>query len=337
MHCPSLRELPPPPAGKLGWPWTEETPAMAEQMPDGAEWPLISIVTPSYNQGAFLEETIRSVLLQGYPSLEYFIIDGASSDSSLELIKKYERWLTGWVSERDRGQSHAINKGFEKCTGDLITFQNSDDFYLPGIFENAARLRSENAGCGAVVGGFQRCDGRSNLIGEAVPALLQPPLSRDLTLGPPGIYRLHQVSTFFSRRALDAVGRFVELDFRYVMDRELLYRVCRHSAIVLSPRCYGVFRLHDQSKSFASVLPFAREFAQLYLNRVDGNPREDRLRKRMARYRIGAGYLKAAKATPRALLAAWYLAKAAASDSCLLKQRSYLGAWFAALHLRKAA
>jgi glycosyltransferase involved in cell wall biosynthesis len=306
-------------------------------MPDGAEWPRISIVTPSYNQGAFLEETIRSVLLQGYPNLEYFVIDGGSSDRSVEIIRKYELWLTGWVSEKDSGQSHAINKGFKKCTGDLITFQNSDDFYPPGTFESAARLWSESAGCGAVVGGFQRCDGRSNSIGESVPAFLQPPMSRDLTLGPPGTYRLHQVSTFFSRRTLDAVGRFVELDFRYVMDRELLYRVCRHSAIVLSPRCYGVFRLHDQSKTVSSVLPFAREFAQLYLNRVGGNPREDRLRKRMARYRIGAGYLKAAKATPRALFAAWYLLMAAASDRCLLEQRSYLRAWFAALHLRKPA
>ena len=337
MPIHSLHELPPPPQSRTGWPWTAESPPLPEQMPDGRGWPRISIVTPSYNQGAFLEETLRSVLLQGYPDLEYFVIDGGSFDNSVEIIRKYEPWLAGWVSQKDQGQSDAINKGFQRCSGEIITFQNSDDFYLSGAFENAARLWSENAGCGAVVGGFQCCDGRSNLIGEAVRAFLQPPMSRDLTLGPPGIYRLHQVSTFFSRRALDAVGRFVELDFRYVMDRELLYRVCRHSAIVLSSRCYGVFRLHDQSKTVTSVLPFAREFAQLYLNRVDGNPREDRLRKRMARYRIGAGYLKAAKATPRALLAAWYLFRAAAADSLLLKQRGYLRAWFAALHLRKAA
>ena len=114
MRCPSLRELPTPPPGKTGWPWTEESAQLPEQMPDGSVWPRISIVTPSFNQAAFVEETIRSVLLQGYPSLEYFIIDGASSDSSVELIKKYERWLTGWVSERDRGQSHAINKGFAR-------------------------------------------------------------------------------------------------------------------------------------------------------------------------------------------------------------------------------
>ena len=104
---------------------------MPGTMPDGSPWPRISIVTPSYNQGRFIEETIRSVLQQGYPNLEYMVIDGGSSDESVEIIKKYAPWLTYWVSEKDRGQSHAINKGMARATGEIVAWLNSDDLYLP--------------------------------------------------------------------------------------------------------------------------------------------------------------------------------------------------------------
>jgi len=120
-----LRVLPTPPLDKTGWPWTEETdPAVYE---DNRTYPRISIITPTYNQGQFIEETIRSILLQNYSNLEYIIIDGGSTDNTLEIIKKYERWITYWVSEKDRGQSHAINKGLEKCTGEICNWINSDD------------------------------------------------------------------------------------------------------------------------------------------------------------------------------------------------------------------
>jgi glycosyltransferase involved in cell wall biosynthesis len=300
-------------------------------MPDRAEWPRISIVTPSFNQAEFLEETIRSVLLQGYPNLEYFVIDGGSKDASPEIIKKYEPWLAGWTSERDRGQSHAINKGFARCTGDLLTFQNSDDFYLPGAFLSAARLWTNHKDCGAIVGAFRRCNTESQLVTDPVPAVLKSSSPLDLTLGPPGVYRLHQVSTFFSRQTLDVVGRNVVEDMHYVMDRELIYRVCRRAEIVISPDCYAAFRWHENSKSIAFDLPFAREFAQLYLRSLNGKPAEDQLRKRMARHRITSGYLKAAKRTPRSLAAAAYLVKAVFSDASLLTKRQYAAAWFNAL------
>lgn len=133
MRCPTLSELPPPSPGKTGWPWTEESLRLPKNMSDGHPWPRISVVTPSFNQGQYIEETIRSVLLQGYPDLENFIIDGASTDNSIEIIKKYSSWLRYWVSEPDSGQSDAINRGLRMGSGLFATSINSDDM----LYKNA--------------------------------------------------------------------------------------------------------------------------------------------------------------------------------------------------------
>jgi len=150
--APAPLVLPELPLGKSGWPWTEGCAPLPDRMEDGCEWPCISVVTPSYNQARYIEETIRSVLLQGYPNLEYFVVDGGSTDGSVEVIRRYERWITWWVSERDRGQSHAINKGFARATGEVFAWLNSDDYYLPGALEAVARAWVEGDGPAVYVG-----------------------------------------------------------------------------------------------------------------------------------------------------------------------------------------
>jgi Glycosyl transferase family 2 len=141
MQCPTLGELPAPAFGKTGWPWTEESRRLPSQTSEGCPWPCISVVTPSFNQGEFIEETIRSVLLQGYPNLDYLVIDGGSTDSSVEIIKKYSPWLSYWVSKPDAGQSDAINRGLKMASGVFATWINSDDMLCRNaLAEHALRI-----------------------------------------------------------------------------------------------------------------------------------------------------------------------------------------------------
>lgn len=141
MKSPTLLELPQPPSDKTGWPWT----VASVPISGGDNWPLISIVTPSFNQGQFVEETIRSVLLQGYPNLEYFVMDGGSTDESVAIIKKYARWIQGWRSHSDGGQASAINEGLEKSKGEIQAYINSDDVYMPDTFARVATEFSNEA------------------------------------------------------------------------------------------------------------------------------------------------------------------------------------------------
>src|SRR5262245_4883167 len=152
MRCPTLFDLPPPPAGKTGWPWTVETPPLPAQRPHDTPWPRISIVTPSYNQCEFIEETLRSVLLQGYPDLEYIVIDGGSTDGAVDIIRKYAPWLTHWVSEPDRGQAHAINKGFDFASGLVLNWLNSDDVFAPEALGHVGELFATEWCCDTLAG-----------------------------------------------------------------------------------------------------------------------------------------------------------------------------------------
>ncbi len=300
-----------------------------------ASLPKISIVTPSFNQVTYIEETILAVLLQGYPNLEFIIIDGGSSDQSVDIIRKYQHQLSYWVSESDRGQSHAINKGFEKCSGEIITFLSSDDTYLPGtLLDVGQRWINRETNYGAIIGGFCVQDEESHIIREPVMPKLAKAAPLDLTLGPPGVYRLHQVSTFYSREALDNVGRFVREDLHYVLDRELLYRVCRNYPLLLVDKPFGIFRRHSESKSESTILPFAREFAQLYLQAQNGNRAEDRQRKRMARHHLAKGFISYAKSVSNRFEGARSLLKIPFYSPSHILKYAYLNAWLHVLGIR---
>jgi glycosyltransferase involved in cell wall biosynthesis len=220
MRCPTLSELPPPPPGKTGFPWTAESQQLPTRLPDGSEYPRISIVTPNYNYGRFIEETIRSVLLQGYPNLEYIIIDGGSTDDSVEIIKKYEPWLAYWVSESDRGQASAINKGFNLVSGEVMGWLNSDDQFQTSAFYAIAQFFYENPTKDFVVGQSYWIDQRGKFLTEHT---LKVQCFYDLIFLIQGKF-LAQPSVLFRNRLFKAVGPINE-ELHYVMDSDYWLRI----------------------------------------------------------------------------------------------------------------
>jgi glycosyltransferase involved in cell wall biosynthesis len=258
MHCPRLDELPTPPEGKIGWPWTEQSEPLPDTMPDGSEWPRISIVTPSYNQGQFIEETIRSVLLQGYPSLEYIIIDGGSTDNSVEIIKKYEHWITYWVSESDRGQSHAVNKGIYHSSGTILNFLNSDDLFLPNAVAITAKVFAGDVDNLTVTYGRRF---RVNEKGQIFDFDLPPNEINQLT------FRLGcwipSETFFFTRKIFDSLKGFNE-KIEFALDYDFYLRCTQIGVKFLAIQDFmGIMRFHNTSKSVSALEVGKNEFVYL--------------------------------------------------------------------------
>ncbi|MFP4296919.1 MAG: glycosyltransferase family 2 protein [Spirulinaceae cyanobacterium] len=245
----TLDDLPPPPADKLGWPWTEQPPLLNSHIQD---WPQISIVTPSYNQGQFIEATIRSILLQGYPNLEFIIIDGGSSDNTLDIIKKYEPWIAVWVSEGDRGQSDALNKGFKKATGQLIGWQNSDDIYDPNAFYYAAQTLKENPEADIIYGNL-------NFIDESGKVIKPYPITEAKIENMIPYSGICNHSVFYTQRIFQE-NNFINDSLRHCMDQEFILRLMIKSySFVYESKIVANWRIHGDSKSSQQTLNWAKE------------------------------------------------------------------------------
>jgi len=207
-----------------------------------ANYPKISIVTPSYNQAEFLERTIFSVLNQNYPNLEYIIIDGGSTDGSVEIIKKYEKYLTYWVSEKDEGQSAAISKGFKKSTGKILAWLNSDDTYLPETFCEIAKNFSRNSGVDLIFGNIYFIDGSDKRIREL--RFTEFDFSTLIYEGG----NLHQTGTFWTRKIYDKVGG-LNSNYKFCMDYDFFCRVAKVGKLCHVRDFLANFRMHANAKS----------------------------------------------------------------------------------------
>ena len=246
---PRLADLPASPPGRTGWPWREESPPLPERMPDGSEWPRISIITPSFNQADFIEQTIRSVLLQPYPNSEYIIIDGASTDGTVDIIRKYEPWIADWVSEKDRGQGNAINKGLKLASGEIIAYINSDDFYLPGAFQGVAQYFISHSDVDLVHGQCRYIDENGNKLRDHAGNITRYAEILDLWDVWWKKRQFVQPEVFWTRRITDKVGPFRE-NLHWVMDYEYWARILQAGGNVgRFDAPVACFRFHTNQKS----------------------------------------------------------------------------------------
>ncbi len=221
--------------------------------------PKISIITPSYNQGHYIEETICSVLEQGYPNLEYIIMDGGSKDNSVEVIKKYEKHISYWKSEKDKGQSDAINKGFKIATGDVINWLNSDDYYEKGALLKVGEAFSNpttNSYCG-----ISRIFGNKGEYLSGGTDIYFDNLEKTI-----GWARIDQPETFFRKSCFDK-GGYLDEQFHYIMDKELWIRYLMQygfNGLVKTKDLLAHFRVHDDSKTNNFQEKFKKETYSLY-------------------------------------------------------------------------
>ena len=203
--------------------------------------PLVSIITPSYNQVKYLEDTIQSVIRQDYPNLEYIIVDGGSTDGSQDVIKRYQDKLAWWVSEPDQGQADAINKGFRKATGEIIAWLNSDDLYLPGAITSAVELFQDNPTSGVIYGDAVSADADGRLLNEL----------RFESWGTRDFLQFNiicQPSVFMKRSIVEKIG-FLDSSFHFFLDHQLWIRLSRETEFLHNPEIWAVSRYHQDAKN----------------------------------------------------------------------------------------
>jgi glycosyltransferase involved in cell wall biosynthesis len=240
--------------------------------------PKLTVITPSFNQGRFIERTIRSVLDQGYPNLEYVIVDGGSTDDSVEIIRRYEDRLAWWVSEPDDGQSHAINKGLERTSGEIVAYLNSDDYFLPGAFDRAAAALQHSERGWLAGGALDIEEGdppkRLRVWRPKPPSYCEGRLrGRHWWMLVP--WHVPQPSCFWRRELFDRFGPF-RLDMHYAFDAEFMLRLAFGGEMpeLLPDDFLAVRSVHPEQKTYAMTnsWPEIHRFVDLYSPQL--TPRE---------------------------------------------------------------
>jgi glycosyltransferase involved in cell wall biosynthesis len=229
-------------------------------MPDG----LVSIITPSFNQAAYLEQTIQSVLGQDYPHLEYIIVDGGSTDGSVSIIEKYAPQLAWWVSEPDQGQTDAINKGFAHAKGEILAWLNSDDTYLSGAISEAVAFLQQHAEVGMVYGDANLVDEAGNVLGKF------PARQTNYRRLMQGSVHIPQQASFFRGELWRQVGP-LDPTFYFAMDYDLWVRLAKLTPLAYYPRLWATFRLHGHSKTLENDSRCFPEMLRVY-RREGGGP-----------------------------------------------------------------
>lgn len=250
--------------------------------------PLVSIITPSFNQAAYLEHTLRSVFSQDYPQIEHIVVDGGSTDGSLEIIQSYASKLAWWVSERDEGQAAAINKGLVRARGEVVAWLNSDDLYLPGAVAGAVKALQTYPQAGMVYG-----DAISiNASGCPIKALKFPDWGLEQLIG----FRIIcQPAVFMRRSALQAAGG-LDPKYHYMLDHHLWIRLAQKASVKHVSAFWAAARHHPAAKNVAQAVKFGRETLQL-LDWMKSEPGLAPVIARNARqvhagaYRLNARYL----------------------------------------------
>lgn len=216
------------------------------------KFPRITIVTPSFNQAAFLERTILSVLDQSYPNLEYIIVDGGSTDGSVDIIRKYSDKLAWWVSEPDGGQSEAINKGLRRATGEWVAWQNSDDTYYPGVFDDMVAAAARRPDAGLIIGDMMLIDEHDQPLRDI--RYVKPSYNALLAEG----MVLTNQAAFWQRHLHDTIGLLSE-DMHYSFDYDWFLRLSRYTECVHVPKIWGALRLHGETKTSKQAQLFREE------------------------------------------------------------------------------
>lgn len=263
MRAPTVKTLPPPPAGRKGWPWIP--PRWGDRPVDG---PRISVIMPSFDQGAYLEEALRSVLLQGYSQLELIVIDGASHDDSRRILERYAPFLSFWVSEPDRGQAHAINKGLARSTGEILGWLNSDDLLLPGSLRRIAAAFAEPSSPTVVTGLRKVIDDDGRPLRNWVRDLPQARYLRCYCC-------VAQETVYWRREVYERLGPLDE-SLHYALDYDYWLRMLDAGyELRLLPFYLGAFREHGASKSATQLDVYRRDLRHLYSRYGLGRNEED--------------------------------------------------------------